>query len=85
MCYMYYFKHDNKSFCVDATFESGRLGRLINHTRKEANLTTKICVVDHVPRLGFVAKQDIAKGDELCYDYGDRRPEVLKVHPWLKQ
>jgi len=29
------------------------------------------------------AKQDIASGTELIYDYGERRKIFLKTHPWL--
>ena len=36
--YMFFFQHNNESFCIDATQESSRLGRLINHSRKNANL-----------------------------------------------
>lgn len=32
-CYMYYFKHKNRQYCVDATVESVYLGRLVNHSR----------------------------------------------------
>lgn len=30
-----------------------------------------------------MAKQDIDVGQELLYDYGERREEVLHDHPWL--
>ncbi|XP_008471055.2 N-lysine methyltransferase KMT5A, partial [Diaphorina citri] len=33
-CYMYYFRHGNSQYCVDATAESPRLGRLVNHSRQ---------------------------------------------------
>jgi len=68
---------------VDAT-KSGRIGRLINHSRNHPNLVTKLFVVDSKPRLGFVAKQDIAAGTELLYDYGERDPRAMSAHPWLK-
>ncbi|XP_025837662.1 N-lysine methyltransferase KMT5A [Agrilus planipennis] len=81
-CYMYYFCHKNKQFCVDATAETGRLGRLVNHSRN-GNLITRTVSVDGVPRLILVAKEDISTGEELTYDYGDRSKESLKYHPWL--
>ena len=31
--FIFHFKHCGKSWCVDATEESGRLGRLINHSK----------------------------------------------------
>jgi histone-lysine N-methyltransferase SETD8 len=68
---------------VDATEENGRLGRLINHSRARANLTTKTLTIDGIPRLVLFATRDVAKGEELLYDYGDRRKQSLAYHPWL--
>ena len=82
-CYMYYFKHKGKQHCIDATRESGRYGRLLNHSTKTPNCTTKVVMVGDMPRLILVAKQDIGAGAELLYDYGDRSKESLKAHPWL--
>lgn len=81
-CYMYYFKHQNTDYCVDATAESDRLGRLVNHSRN-GNLTTKIAVINSTPHLVLVAKEDIQPGEEVTYDYGDRSKESLRFHPWL--
>ncbi|KAL4711833.1 hypothetical protein ACJJTC_006002 [Scirpophaga incertulas] len=80
-CYMYYFRHGDQQYCIDATPESGRLGRLVNHSRN-GNLVTKAVWVDG-PRLVLLAAHDIAAGDELTYDYGDRSKESLQHHPWL--
>ena len=82
-CYMYYFNHKGKQFCVDATVESGRYGRLLNHSRKYPNCITKVVMFEDTPRLILVARQDLPKGTELVYDYGDRRKESLIAHPWL--
>ncbi|GLV38465.1 PR/SET domain containing protein 7 [Carabus blaptoides fortunei] len=81
-CYMYYFKHKNLQYCVDATAESGYLGRLVNHSRN-GNLVTRTVSVDGRPRLVLIAKEDIMQGEEVTYDYGDRSKESLKYHPWL--
>lgn len=70
------------SFSVDATVDTGRKGRLINHSRK-ANLVTKILVVDGTPRLLLMANRFIDAGVELTLDYGDRARSSLKDHPWL--
>eukprot|EP00055_Hartaetosiga_balthica_P007022 m.23602 g.23602 ORF g.23602 m.23602 type:complete len:293 (-) comp5561_c0_seq1:154-1032(-) len=83
-CYMYFFKHNNVPWCVDAT-KSPRIGRLINHSRTEANLRTKLFVVDSIPHLGLVAIKNIDPGEELLYDYGERDPSVLLSMPWLKK
>eukprot|EP00092_Neocalanus_flemingeri_P021180 GFUD01022954.1.p1 GENE.GFUD01022954.1~~GFUD01022954.1.p1 ORF type:complete len:313 (-),score=75.46 GFUD01022954.1:267-1205(-) len=82
-CYMYYFKYKGKQYCVDATSESGRFGRLLNHSRINPNCRTKVVMLDDTPRLILVAKQDILPGTELLFDYGDRSKESLRAHPWL--
>jgi len=82
-CYMYYFKHKGKQYCIDATSESGRYGRLVNHSRVSPNCVTKVIMMEDIPRLILVAKHHIEAGTELLYDYGDRSKESLKAHPWL--
>lgn len=80
-CYMYYFRHGDQQYCIDATEETDRIGRLVNHSRG-GNLVTKALWVDG-PRLVLLAAHDIAAGVELTYDYGDRSRESLRHHPWL--
>lgn len=82
--YMYFFTHKCKGWCIDATPESDKKGRLINHSRKHPNLKTLIHVHEGVPRLFFYATCDIEQGTELLYDYGEKRPDVLRSHPWLR-
>ncbi|XP_022211000.2 histone-lysine N-methyltransferase PR-Set7 [Drosophila obscura] len=81
-CYMYYFKHKSQQYCIDATVDTGKLGRLINHSRA-GNLMTKVVVIKQRPHLVLLAKDDIVPGEELTYDYGDRSKESLLHHPWL--
>jgi len=81
-CYMYYFTYQNQQYCVDATEESDRLGRLVNHSRN-GNLIPKVIEVQEIPRLVLIAKRDIDPNEELTYDYGDRSKEALFYHPWL--
>ncbi|XP_055986294.1 N-lysine methyltransferase KMT5A-like [Sorex fumeus] len=82
-CYMYYFQYLSKTYCIDATRETNRLGRLINHS-KRGNCQTKLHDVAGVPHLILIASRDIQAGEELLYDYGDRSRESLEAHPWLK-
>ncbi|XP_061585191.1 lysine methyltransferase 5Ab [Cololabis saira] len=82
-CYMYYFQYQSKSYCVDGTKETGRRGRLINHS-KNGNCHTKLHAIDGAPHLILVASRDIKAEEELLYDYGDRSKESLSAHPWLK-
>ncbi|KAG1957746.1 lysine methyltransferase 5Ab [Pimephales promelas] len=82
-CYMYYFRYHDKTYCVDATKETHRLGRLINHS-KNGNLQTKLHAINGTPHLIFLASRDLEEDEELLYDYGDRSKEALAAHPWLK-
>lgn len=68
---------------VDATKETGRMGRLINHS-KTGNCQTKLHDINGTPHLILVASRDIDKGEELLYDYGDRSKASIAAHPWLK-
>uniref|UniRef100_H2VDQ6 [histone H4]-lysine(20) N-methyltransferase n=1 Tax=Takifugu rubripes TaxID=31033 RepID=H2VDQ6_TAKRU len=82
-CYMYYFQYLCKKYCVDATKETGRMGRLINHS-KNGNCQTKLHDINGVPHLILVASRNIDEGEELLYDYGDRSKASIAAHPWLK-
>ncbi|KAH8878383.1 N-lysine methyltransferase KMT5A-A [Schistosoma japonicum] len=82
--YMFFFVHAGQRYCVDATEETSRLGRLINHSRLKPNCIVKVIPVDGIPRLALFARKPISPGEELLYDYGDRDKESLQLHPWLK-
>lgn len=82
-CYMYYFQYHTKTYCVDATEETGRLGRLINHS-KNGNCQTRLHAIDGSPHLILVASREIRAEEELLYDYGDRSKASVLAHPWLK-
>ncbi|XP_056274271.1 lysine methyltransferase 5Ab isoform X3 [Pseudoliparis swirei] len=82
-CYMYYFQYQSKTYCVDATEETSRLGRLINHS-KTGNCQTRLHAIEGTPHLILVASRDIAAEEELLYDYGDRSKASVLAHPWLK-
>ncbi|VDP16821.1 unnamed protein product [Schistosoma margrebowiei] len=82
--YMFFFVHAGQRYCVDATEETSRLGRLINHSRLKPNCIVKVIPIDGVPRLALFARKSISPGEELLYDYGDRDKETLQLHPWLK-
>lgn len=68
---------------VDATKETNRLGRLINHS-KTGNCQTKLHPINGSPHLILVASRDIEADEELLYDYGDRSKASVLAHPWLK-
>ncbi|XP_023247904.1 N-lysine methyltransferase KMT5A-like [Copidosoma floridanum] len=81
-CYMYYFQHRNQQYCIDATAESDKLGRLVNHSRN-GNLLTRIVEIGDTPHLVLIAKEDIPAGKEITYDYGDRSRESIQNYPCL--
>ena len=68
---------------MDATRETTRLGRLINHS-KAGNCQTRLHDIDGKPHLILVAARDVDAEEELLYDYGDRSKASLSAHPWLK-
>ena len=70
---------------IDATEESDRVGRLINHSRRSPNLSPRVEMVDGVPRVYFVAAKDIHPGQELLFDYCERRKDVVSQMPWLSE
>ena len=73
-------------FCccsIDATKDDGSFGRLINHSKKAANVTPKVLEVRGIPSLYFEAMQDITSGEEILCDYNDTRKITIKHHPWL--
>ena len=82
--YMFFFQHNNESFCIDATQESSRLGRLINHSRKNANLQPVALEFQGKATLVFLAGRNIPAGAELLYNYGENNPSALSEFPFLK-
>lgn len=72
---------------IDSTAEKAYNGaaRLVNHSRKNANVTARkiLNLEEKKVHLVFVAKRDIAKDEEILVDYGDRRPEVVQANQWL--
>ena len=81
--FMYFFKFKDNGYCVDATKEDGRLGRLVSHSALNPNCGTKVEWFDGKPRLLLFAKKDIKESSELLFDYGERRKNVVDDLPWL--
>ena len=69
---------------VDATQETNRLGRLLNHSKTQSNVYSRLFPLKDIPHLILVAQRDISAGEELVYDYGDRSTASTESHPWLK-
>ncbi|XP_014235602.1 N-lysine methyltransferase KMT5A-like [Trichogramma pretiosum] len=82
-CYMFYFQYKNSTLCVDATKDTGRCGRLLNHSQKNKNLKPEVIEIRGKPHIILYACKDIPAGTELLYDYGDRSKESLAHFAWL--
>ena len=67
----------------DATAETIYLGRLVNHSRTSPNCVPKVFRVKNTLKLLLVAIKNIKKGEEILYDYNEKRSEVIKKNPWL--
>lgn len=84
-CFMYYFQYKNATYCIDATRDDGRKAQLINHSKNNPNVVTRLIEVDGHPHLHMFALKSINEGEELLYDYGDRSTSSVKLHPWLSK
>ena len=70
-------------FSVDATKETSRVGRLVNHSKRDANTVPKVLEVNNKPEIWLVASRDIMPGEEILFNYNENRKPVLKSNPWL--
>ena len=83
-CYILEFKFQDKCWAIDATKEDGSFGRLINHSKMNANVKPVVIPENGVPSVYLVAAHNIVKDDEILYDYGDNS-KLSKLHfPWLR-
>ncbi|CAF0834099.1 unnamed protein product [Brachionus calyciflorus] len=82
-CYMYFFEYKSKIYCIDATAETDRLGRLLNHSKTEGNCRSQLFEINSKPHLILIAARDIQPGEEMLYDYGERNKTAIESHPWL--
>lgn len=83
--FLFFFQSDSTHYCLDATEEDGSVGRLVNHSRLRPNCKAlSFKLQGEEPVVALVAIRDIAPGEEILYDYGERRKKKLLQHPWLK-
>ena len=68
---------------MDATAETDRLGRLINHSRT-GNATVKIFQSSDGPKLIIEANKQIKPDTEVLFDYGDHSKCSIELFPWLR-
>ena len=73
-------------FSIDATIDDGRTGRYINHSKSALNLLPKVIEApDGQPHIAFFAARNISAEQEVLYDYGERNPQIIQSHPWLRK
>ena len=80
---MYFFEFENRKLCLDATKETDRKGRLLNHSRTNSNVYPRVHTIDGYPHIVFYAKDIIRPQQELVYDYGDRSKKSIDDNRWL--
>ena len=79
-----------KDECIDAVdtiYSNGFLnyGRLINHSIN-GNIVTSSTTDSRIHGIVFkTGNKPLKKGEELRYDYGERRKTAIQANPWLLQ
>jgi histone-lysine N-methyltransferase SETD8 len=79
--FVFWFQWRGVQYAIDATKYEASMSRYMNHSRANANLVPKRRKDE--PGIVFYALRNIACGEELLFDYGDRSPEMVAKHPWL--
>ncbi len=68
-CFEYVLVQGIKSpYTIDA-LDQGGVSRYINHSAKP-NLNSSLATLEHTSHVILYAKEPVAKGEQLCYDYG---------------
>ena len=79
--YFFWLREGGKWFYIDASQDSLHPGRIINHSKKAYNLIPK--KVPGQLKVAFESSRDISAGEQLFFDYNDRRLEVLSSILWM--
>lgn len=80
-CYMFWFSFKGNTMCIDARVDDGSFGRLINHSKKNANIFPRTSTCS--PKIMFYTLRKISAGEELLYNYGENDPAILAKFSWL--
>lgn len=56
---------------------------MMNHSRTSPNAILQLVEIERTPHIYFKALTDIEAGEEVLYDYGERRSKIIAEHPWL--
>ena len=76
--YVFFYKKGSKWYCIDATRTSpiANPAKLVNHSRRRPNMRPYI----RDDRIFLETIRPIRKGEELLFDYGDRKSKLK----WMK-
>jgi hypothetical protein len=58
--YQYYCSYKNQKPCVNGQAESGKIGRLLNHSKQLPNCIAKLIEIENSPRIIIFALKDIS-------------------------
>ena len=84
--YILEFKYREKRFAIDATRDNKSFGRLINHSKHNANIKPHVAAdKSGNPYVYITAVTNIKAEQELLYDYGDHCKKSMESFPWLKE
>jgi len=70
-------------FVIDAKYR-GNKARFINHGKNHANIAARYSFSRGVYHFAFYAKEDIAAGSELLFDYEGGGSALNEQFPWIK-
>ena len=85
--YIFCFQHKSTGrvwHYIDARFTKCK-AKYINHSKKHKNIKAVVEVEEDDIKLNFYAVRDIYPKEELLFDYGEDRKDILKEYTWLKE
>jgi hypothetical protein len=73
---------------LSASTDLHKFGPLMNHARGCRKVNTEVRLLNGHNSAAvvvyFVAKCDIQTGDEILWNYGEKRHDVMQANPWLR-
>ena len=84
-CFLFEFVFEGHMCAIDAFPENKTKGRLINHSKRGANVAPFLHIHEDIPRIFFKAIREINRGEEIFYDYKDKQKSSLETFSWLRE
>ena len=82
--YILEFRFKEKCWAIDTKNEDESFGRLINRSKRKPNVKPVVLPKEGVPFIYSLATRDIAKDEEILYDYCDYSKSSKENFLWLK-